>query len=198
MFTGIVEEVGTVEELETFHDSITVIIRASVVLEDVQIGDSISVSGVCLTVRTHTKTTFTADIMQETLLHSTLNHLKKGNTVNLERSMRMNDRIGGHFVAGHVDGTGTIQQMTELEGSTLYEVAVPEQLTKYMIKKGSVAINGTSLTIADIKENVMTVSIIPHTKDVTQFQTVMVGDPVNLEVDQLGKYVEKLLEGRAI
>lgn len=135
MFTGIVEEVGTIEELETFQDSITVTIRANVVLEDVQIGDSISVSGVCLTVRTHTKTTFTADIMQETLLHSTLNHLNKGNTVNLERSMRMNDRVGGHFVAGHVDGTGTIQQMTELEGSTLYEVAVPEQLTKYMIKK---------------------------------------------------------------
>ncbi|GAK08204.1 riboflavin synthase [Geomicrobium sp. JCM 19038] len=176
MFTGIVEEVGTIDELETFHDSITVIIRANVVLEDVQIGDSISVSGVCLTVRTHTKTTFTADIMQETLQHSTLNHLNKGNTVNLERSMRMNDRVGGHFVAGHVDGTGTIQQIKELEGSTLYEVVVPEQLTKYMIKKGSVAINGTSLTIADIKENVMTVSIIPHTKDVTQFQTIMVGD----------------------
>ncbi|CCO07052.1 Riboflavin synthase alpha chain [Desulforamulus hydrothermalis Lam5 = DSM 18033] len=165
-------------------------------LEDVKIGDSIAVNGVCLTVTTFGEGIFTADVMAETLARTNLKELRPGSKVNLERALRLGDRLGGHLVSGHVDGIGTIIGTARHDIATLVTVQAPDEVMKYIIKKGSVAIDGTSLTVVDFDRDKFQVSLIPHTAQVTVLGSKKIGDTVNLEADVLGKYIERLLQAR--
>ncbi|MEW6696159.1 MAG: riboflavin synthase [Bacillota bacterium] len=177
-------------------DSAKLHIFAAKVLEDVKIGDSIAVNGVCLTVTTFGEGAFTADVMAETLAKTNLRDLRPGSKVNLERALRLGDRLGGHLVSGHVDGVGTIAALEKYDIATLVTVQAPSQVMKYTIKKGSVAIDGTSLTVVDLDQDKFQVSLIPHTAHATVLGSKKVGETVNLEADMLGKYIERLLQGR--
>ena len=168
-------------------------IEASQVLEGTKIGDSISVNGVCLTVTTMTTQKFTADVMAETLRRSSLGSLKRGSQVNLERAMAADGRFGGHIVSGHIDGTGEIASLTREDNAVWVRISTPQPLLKYIVKKGSIAIDGISLTVADVTDTDFSVSIIPHTGAETTLLTRKKGDIVNLENDMIGKYVDKLL-----
>lgn len=161
-----------------------------------KIGDSIAVNGVCLTVTTFGEGAFTADVMAETLAKTNLRDLRPGSKVNLERALRLGDRLGGHLVSGHVDGVGTIAALEKYDIATLVTVQAPSQVMKYTIKKGSVAIDGTSLTVVDLDQDKFQVSLIPHTAHATVLGSKKVGETVNLEADMLGKYIERLLQGR--
>ncbi|GAB6157710.1 riboflavin synthase [Desulfotomaculum varum] len=165
-------------------------------LKDVKIGDSIAVNGVCLTVTTFGEGIFTADVMAETLARTNLKELRPGSKVNLERALRLGDRLGGHLVSGHVDGIGTVIGMARHDIATLVTVQAPPEVMKYIIKKGSVAIDGTSLTVVDFDRDKFQVSLIPHTAQVTVLGSKKIGDTVNLEADILGKYIERLLQAR--
>ena len=187
MFTGIVEEMGTVKAIRKGPHSAVGEIQAQVVLEDLHIGDSIAVNGVCLTATAFSPAGFTADVMHETLNRSALALLRPGSRVNLERALAAGGRFGGHIVAGHVDGVGTVQRITRDDN------AGPEIL-RYVVEKGSIAIDGISLTVARVDGQSFAISAIPHTVSVTTLAHRRVGDPVNLETDVLGKYVEKLLQ----
>jgi len=177
-------------------DSARLHILATRVLEDARIGDSIAVNGVCLTVTTFADGGFTADVMAETLDKTNLRELKPGGKVNLERALRLGDRLGGHLVSGHVDGVGTIVGLTKHDIATIVTIQAPEQVMKYIIKKGSVAIDGTSLTVVDFEQDKFQVSLIPHTAHATVLGGKKIGDSVNLEADVLGKYIERLLQSR--
>lgn len=193
MFTGIVEELGKVSHLEALGDAVRISITGPLVVSDANIGDSIAVNGVCLTVTTKSADGFTADVMQETLNRSTLGNLAAGDPVNLERPVTMATRLGGHMVQGHVDGMG---EVTEREVSDNWEVVTikpPKDLLKYIVGKGSITVDGTSLTIASVNAAVFTVSLIPETLSKTTLGIRQVGDKVNLEVDVMAKYVEKLI-----
>lgn len=193
MFTGIVEELGKVSHLEALGDAVRISITGPLVVSDANIGDSIAVNGVCLTVTTKSADGFTADVMQETLNRSTLGNLAAGDPVNLERPVTMATRLGGHMVQGHVDGMG---EVTEREVSDNWEVVTikpPKDLLKYIVEKGSITVDGTSLTIASVNAAVFTVSLIPETLSKTTLGIRQVGDKVNLEVDVMAKYVEKLI-----
>ena len=194
MFTGIVEEVGAVEAMERGR----LVIRASEVLSDVKVGDSISVNGACLTVTTHDESTFSVDVVPETLRRTNLGELKAGSPVNLERSMPAYGRFGGHMVQGHVDGTATIRSI-ESEGDALMVVFdAPSSVMRYVVEKGFIAVDGASLTIVQCDNFSFSITIIPHTRENTVFKTKQVGDSVNLEVDMVAKYVERLtMAGRA-
>lgn len=194
MFTGIIEEIGTVERIVRGGKSLQLAIAAKKVLEDVQLGDSISVSGVCLTVTTFTKTHFTADVMPETFKSTALAALTPGSRVNLERAMAANGRFGGHFVSGHVDGVGHIVSKKREENALYVTVSYPEELGRYFLYKGSIALDGTSLTLFGVTDDGVTVSLIPHTQDETILAAKGVGDPVNIECDMLAKYVGNMLE----
>lgn len=194
MFTGIIEEIGTVERIVRGGKSLQLAIAAQKVLEDVQLGDSISVSGVCLTVTTFTKTHFTADVMPETFTSTALAALTPGARVNLERAMAANGRFGGHFVSGHVDGVGHIVSKKREENALYVTVSYPEELGRYFLYKGSIALDGTSLTLFGVTDDGVTVSLIPHTRDETILAAKNVGDPVNIECDMLAKYVGNMLE----
>ncbi|SHF30721.1 riboflavin synthase alpha chain [Desulforamulus putei DSM 12395] len=165
-------------------------------LEDVKIGDSIAVNGVCLTVTAFGDGVFTADVMAETLAKTNLRDLRPGSKVNLERALRLGDRLGGHLVSGHVDGVGTIAGLEKHDIATLVTIKAPPQVMKYIIKKGSVAIDGTSLTVVDFHQEKFRVSLIPHTAQATVLGSKKIGDTVNLEADILGKYIERLLQAR--
>ncbi len=193
MFTGIVEETGIVKALSANTLPAKIQIQCNQVLNDTQIGDSIAVNGVCLTVTEISKTTFTADIMKETLERSSLGDLKVGNTVNLERAATLNTRLGGHIVSGHIDGTGKISIIEEIENTYWYTIKCNKMLLKLIVEKGSIAIDGISLTVAKVSHEDFQVSIIPHTLCETTLIEKKVGDKVNLENDIIGKYVEKLL-----
>ena len=193
MFTGIIEEVGTVKSI----GGGVLAINAQKVLEDVQLGDSIAVNGVCLTVTSFTSKGFTADVMPETLRRSSLGELKHGSPVNLERALTLSSRLGGHIVSGHIDGTGTISDMTREDNAVWVTVQTKPDLLKYMIEKGSIAIDGVSLTIVYVDDGCFKVSVIPHTGEETILLKKKPGDTVNLECDLIGKYVEKLLFGKA-
>lgn len=196
MFTGIVESLGTVADLEDRTDAIRLRIDAPAVMGDVRPGDSIAVNGVCLTVVDPTPTGFSADVMQETMRRSSLATLASGAQVNLERAVRASDRLGGHIVQGHVDCTGIIAAIDPREEWTVVRVDVPESMTRYMVEKGSICVDGVSLTIVTVDGAGFTVSLIPTTLAETTLGTRSVGDRVNIEVDVLAKYVERLLEQR--
>lgn len=193
MFTGLVEEIGNIKAINKGISSAEITIGAKLVLEDSKIGDSICTNGVCLTVTKKTVDSFTVDVMPETLRKSSLGELAPGSKVNLERALKVSDRLGGHIVSGHIDGVGTITNIKEEDNATWVTVQAEEELMKYIINKGSIAIDGTSLTVADVSDNSFKVSIIPHTKEMTILLSKKAGSIVNLECDVIGKYVEKLL-----
>lgn len=193
MFTGIVEEIGKVQNIKKNVKSFVLTIEGNKIFEDINIGDSISVNGVCLTVTTFTNNAFTADVMYETMSRSSLGQLKNGSHVNLERAMTANGRFGGHIVSGHIDGTGKIIKIEKDDNAIWYTIAVKDNLMKYIVEKGSIAIDGISLTIAKVTVDNFSVSIIPHTVQETILSHRSDGDIVNIENDVIGKYVEKLI-----
>ncbi|SEH81415.1 riboflavin synthase alpha chain [Ruminococcus flavefaciens] len=194
MFTGIIEEIGTVNSVKQSGSSSFIEIQAKKVLEDVHIGDSIAVNGVCLTVTHFDGGVFRADVMNETLSRSSLGKLTSGSPVNLERAMAANGRFGGHIVSGHIDGTGTVTDIKNDGIAVWYTVSAAPELLHYIVEKGSIAIDGISLTVAKVTETSFSVSIIPHTAAQTILGSRKVGDIVNLENDIIGKYVEKLMK----
>lgn len=193
MFTGIVEELGTLRGMGRGAHSVALTVGARDVLTDVSMGDSIAVNGVCLTVTSFTSNSFTADVMHETLNRSSLGGLKVGSAVNLERALAANGRFGGHIVSGHIDGTGTVQSIRKDDNSVWYTIRTVPEILRYIVEKGSIAIDGISLTVATVTKTDFSVSVIPHTAQHTNLSLRRVGDRVNLENDCIGKYVEKLL-----
>ncbi len=196
MFTGIIEEIGTIAEIRSTGESMIMKLEAKRVLEDVNLGDSIAVNGVCLTVTSYTKEHFTVDIMPETIRATSLRGLGRGAKVNLERAMSAGGRFGGHFVSGHVDGIGTIVEKTPADNAVYYRINVSSELSQYMVEKGSVAVDGTSLTIFAVDHDSFTISIIPHTLEETIIGSKGIGDCVNIECDMIGKYIERFLTKR--
>jgi riboflavin synthase len=194
MFTGIIEELGVVEALEDLGDAVRLSVRGPHVTTDVRLGDSIAVNGCCLTVAARDGETFTADVMRETLDKTSLGILQPGGRVNLERAVTATTRLGGHIVQGHVDGTGTVLSRTPSEHWELVEVSLPDDLSRYLVDKGSVTVDGVSLTVVSTgSDGSFTVSLIPETLARTTLGLKQAGDPVNLEVDVIAKYVERLL-----
>ena len=193
MFTGTIAELGTVERVTRGRVSAVIAIRAEHILSDLKIGDSVAVNGVCLTATGLTGHGFTADVMHETLDRSALAGLGPGSRVNLERAMAANGRFGGHIVAGHVDGVGTIAAIEQDDNAIWFTITAPAQVLRYVVEKGSIAIDGISLTVARVETDRFAVSVIPHTAAVTLLGQRRTGDRVNLESDLVGKYVERLL-----
>ncbi|WP_165253575.1 riboflavin synthase [Adlercreutzia sp. ZJ304] len=193
MFTGIIEEVGSVRSIKTGARGATISIAAQSVLSGTEIGDSIAVNGVCLTVRSLDASGFVADVMPETCARSTLGTLRCADAVNLERALRLADRLGGHIVSGHIDSTGQIKSITQDDNAVRIRVAANAQTMKYVVEKGSVALDGISLTVALITDSSFEVSIIPHTFENTTLSSKRVNDKLNIECDIIGKYVEKLI-----
>ena len=194
MFTGIIEEVGTIKQIARGQHSAVLTIQAQTVLEGTKLGDSIAVNGICLTVTRLLEDAFTADVMHETLNRSSLSRLTVGDAVNLERAMAANGRFGGHIVAGHVDGVGTISNIRRDDTAVWYTVQAAPAILRYVVEKGSVAIDGVSLTVAYVDEAVFKVSVIPHTQEETTLTGKPAGEVVNLENDMIVKYVEKLMK----
>ena len=193
MFTGIVEEVGVLKSIRRGASSAVLEIAARTVLEDIHLGDSIAVNGVCLTATSFTGSSFTADVMHETLDRSSLAALRPGSRVNLERAMAANGRFGGHIVAGHVDGVGTVLETKQDDNAVWYTISAGPEVLRYVVEKGSITIDGISLTVARVGPESFAISAIPHTVAVTVLKDRKAGDKVNLETDIIGKYVEKLL-----
>lgn len=193
MFTGIVEELGTIRAVRRGAHSAVLSIGAGLILSDLKTGDSVAVNGVCLTATGKDAGGFTADVMHETLNRSSLNGLTAGSHVNLERAMAADGRFGGHIVSGHIDGTGTVTGIRTDDNAVWFTVQAPPSLMRYIVEKGSVTIDGISLTVAAVGETWFSISAIPHTVAITLLGEKRVGDTVNLETDIIGKYVEKLL-----
>ena len=197
MFTGIVEELGEVTGWEELGDSARLTVSGPLVTSDAKHGDSIMVNGVCLTVVTNEQGCFTADVMKESLDRSSLGALSVGSRVNLERAVRLQDRLGGHLVQGHVDGTGEIVSRIPGDRWTVVRVTLPDDLDRYVVEKGSITVDGVSLTVSAVQPGWFEVSLIPTTLELTNLGRKGPGEPVNLEVDITAKYVEKLLGARA-
>ncbi|MEJ5996801.1 riboflavin synthase [Corynebacterium sp. H130] len=197
MFTGIIEELGRIDGIEDLGDSIRLRIGAQKVLEDAELGDSIAVNGVCLTVAERDNGSFVADCMQETLNRSSLGALNVGDAVNLERAAQVNARLDGHIVQGHVDATSPLLSREHSENWDVLRFELPDNLARYVVEKGSIAINGTSLTVSTLGDDFFEVSLIPVTLRDTVFGSLEVGNTVNLEVDVIAKYVERMLGDRA-
>ncbi|WP_291634199.1 riboflavin synthase [Clostridium sp.] len=193
MFTGLIEEVGEIKSIQNGGKSARITIKATKIMGGTKIGDSISTNGVCLTVTEFNKDSFSVDVMAETMRCSNLGKLKQGSLVNLERALMLSDRLGGHIVSGHIDGIGTIVDLYKEENAVWVSVETTVDTLKYIVHKGSITIDGISLTVAYVDENIFKVSIIPHTKGETTLLTKKIGDEVNLESDMMAKYVEKLL-----
>ena len=193
MFTGLVEEIGKIQSIVKSTKSAKIIIKANKVIMEAKIGDSISTNGVCLTITECTSNNFTVDVMAETMRRSNLNSLSPGDEVNLERALRACDRLGGHIVSGHIDGIGTVSNYEKEENAVWITISTKPEILRYIVEKGSIAIDGISLTVAYVDENEFKVSIIPHTKEVTTLLRKKLGDIINLECDVVGKYIEKLL-----
>ena len=198
MFTGIVEELGRVKAIERQADALRLTIEGPLVVSDANRGDSIAVCGTCLTVVEHDATSFTADVMQETLNLTSLAGIKVGDPVNLERAMTAATRFGGHVVQGHVDGLGEIISRTPSENWELVQVRIPKELMKYIVLKGSITIDGVSLTVNQVGEDFIGLSLIPETLALTTLGTKQPGDKVNVEADVMAKHIERLLEARNI
>lgn len=197
MFTGIVEEVGTLIAKKPGSASASLVISAPYVVHDVSLGDSIATNGVCLTVTSFDATSFCADVMHETLNRSTLGTLKPGDPVNLERAMSAQGRFGGHIVSGHIDGVGRITAIKRDDTAIWYTIGASSELLRYVVEKGSITLDGISLTVARVSAHDFSVSVIPHTQAHTNLVSKHVGDAINIECDVIGKYVEKLLAGDA-
>lgn len=193
MFTGIIEEIGVMKSIKKGSDSAVITIGARKVLEDIHLGDSIAMNGVCLTVTSFDHNSYSVDVMHETLNRTNLGQLKSGSRVNLERAMAANGRFGGHIVAGHCDGTGVITAMEKDDNAIWVNISCQKAILKYIVEKGSITIDGISLTVARVDDKSFAVSVIPHTGSNTTLLEKKAGDTVNLETDILGKYVEKLL-----
>ncbi len=193
MFTGLIEELGTVRRISSSGEGTDIVIAAKKVLSDLKIGDSIAVNGPCLTATAVDKNNFTAWAMPETLEKTNLRQLTTGSPVNLERAMTLNGRLGGHLVSGHIDAVITLAGREPQGGAIILTFAAPEELMRYIIPKGSVSLDGVSLTVIDVDENRFSVGLIPHTAGETTLGRKESGAPVNLEVDLIGKYVEKML-----
>jgi len=196
MFTGIIEELGKVTSIEQRGDNARVVIEARLITEDIHEGDSIAVNGVCLTALDVNGNSFAADVSRETLDRSTLGNLKPGAAVNLERSVIPATRLGGHLVQGHVDARGKFLSATDHGGSWTVRISYPPEIARYLVFKGSVAVEGISLTIAALSDDYFEVAIIPKTWQMTNFSQLQPGDEVNLEADVIAKYVERILEVR--
>jgi riboflavin synthase len=194
LFTGIVEEMGTIRSVRKGASSSVLTIGGEVIFSDLKLGDSVAVNGVCLTVTSYGSDWFTADVMHETLSRSSLRDARAGMKVNLERAMAADGRFGGHIVSGHIDGTGTITSTQRDDNAIWYTVEAPASIMRYIVEKGSVTIDGISLTVARVAKTSFMVSVIPHTAAVTVLGGKGAGDIVNLENDIIGKYVEKLLQ----
>ncbi len=197
MFTGIIEEVGVVRNVKMGAKSAVITIQASKVMEDIHPGDSIAMNGVCLTVTSFDRNSYSVDVMHETLRRTNLGTLKSGSRVNLERAMAADGRFGGHIVAGHVDGPGTILSMEKDDNAIWITVGANSSVLRYIVEKGSITIDGISLTVAEVDDKSFAVSVIPHTGANTTLLDKKPGDTVNLETDMIGKYVEKLLRCEA-
>ncbi|NJP38836.1 riboflavin synthase [Alkalicoccus luteus] len=196
MFTGIIEEKGKIVSMKETGKAIVMTVEAPEILSDVKLGDSIAVNGVCLTVASFEGSQFTVDLMPETVRATSLRLVGEGSEVNLERAMAAGGRFGGHFVSGHVDGTGIIKKKEADQNAVYVEIEVEPKLRQYLAMKGSVAVDGTSLTIFGLTDTSFTLSLIPHTLKETVMGSRQVGDPVNVECDMLAKYVEELLAVR--
>ena len=193
MFTGIIEDLGIVQAIQEGSHSAKLRILSTLILSDLKIGDSIAVNGICLTATTFDSSSFTVDVMPETLRKTNLGELKHGHKVNLERALTLTTRLGGHLVSGHIDGTGKIAKLISQDNAVVFEIQYPSSLAKYLVPKGSIAIDGTSLTIVDVEPQTFSVSLIPHTRGVTGLGHKKAGDTVNLEADVIAKYLEKLI-----
>ncbi|MBQ0108191.1 MAG: riboflavin synthase [Phascolarctobacterium sp.] len=193
MFTGLIEELGKVQSLTGAGESYQLSIEARTVLQDLAIGDSVAVNGACLTVVEKTPNSFTVDVMPETARRTVIGALHVGEGVNLERTLRFGDRLEGHLVAGHVEGVGRILHCQEDGNALVFRIGCDKTLIHYIIKKGSVAVDGISLTVTAVEENSFSVSVIPHTAAVTTLGFKRVGDKVNIETDLIGKYIEKFV-----
>jgi len=193
MFTGIIEELGKIKSAKKSGNSVALTLDASVVLSDVKLGDSIAVNGVCLTVTSFNTKSFTADVMPETMSRTNLGSLNMGAKVNMERALRVGDRLGGHMVSGHIDGLGEVVGTKRDDNAIWVTIAAPKNILKYIIEKGSIAIDGISLTVAYVDDEVFKVSIIPHTQDETTLCSLPSGAKVNLENDLTAKYIEKFI-----
>jgi riboflavin synthase len=194
VFTGLVEECGTIVSLEELSDAVRLTVSGPLVTSDAKHGDSIAVNGVCLTVVGESEGAFTADVMRETLVRSSLGSLSPGDFVNLERAARLDARIGGHLVQGHVDGTAQVAEIRPSENWTLVRFTLPTNLARYVVEKGSITVDGVSLTVVEAADDSFTVSLIPETLAATTLGSRAVGDLVNLEVDAIAKYVERLMQ----
>lgn len=198
MFTGIIEEIGVVQDIELNEKISRITINATEVLKGTKLGDSISTNGVCLTVTELLNNGYKADVMGETIKRSNLGRLKKGSLVNLERALTLSTRLGGHMVSGHIDGIGKIVNVEKKDIATWYTITASKEILKYVVEKGSIAIDGISLTIAFVDNKCFKVSIIPHTGEETTLSTKKVNDEVNLECDLVGKYIEKLIKNTEV
>lgn len=194
MFTGIIEETGTIRSVKRGTISASLRIEANLVLEDVKVGDSINTNGVCLTVTAFDSHGFEVDVMAETMRRTNLGSLAPGSKVNLERALRLSDRLGGHMVSGHIDGTGTITGIRKEENATWITLSAGSDITRYIVPKGSVALDGISLTVVDVVRTGFSVSIIPHTGEETTLLQKKTGEQVNIECDLTAKYIEKFLK----
>jgi len=194
LFTGIIEEIGVVKSIVSGANSCELTVSANLVLDGTKTGDSIAVNGVCLTVTKMTSDSFTADVMPETLRRSALGSLKSGSTVNLERAMAADGRFGGHIVSGHIDGTGKIISMKREKNAVWVKIEADSSILRLIVEKGSIAIDGISLTVAEVSGSSFSVSVIPHTAEKTTLLSKKIGDIVDLENDIIGKYVQRLME----
>lgn len=193
MFTGIIEELGQVISLKKGNKSATLTLKGNKIFEDLKLGDSVAVNGVCLTATKISGNTFMADVMNETFHRSSLGNLKKGDVVNLERAMAANGRFGGHIVAGHVDDVGELVSIKKDDNAVWFTIKASKKIMKYCIEKGSITLDGISLTIAKLTQDTLSVSMIPHTIENTNFGVKKIGDLINLENDMVGKYIDKLI-----
>jgi riboflavin synthase len=194
MFTGIIEETGSVKAIHRGGKSMKITVSASLIPGDLKLGDSINTNGVCLTVVAFDKESFSVDAVPETLERSSLSQLRTGSEVNLERAVRLSDRLGGHLVSGHIDGTGIIRKIWAEDNAWWLRIEAGAGLLKYMVPKGSVALEGISLTLVDVSESSFTVSVIPHTWEMTTLKSKKTGDVLNIECDIIAKYTEKLVK----
>lgn len=192
MFTGIIEEKGTIEQIVNGTKSCRLIIKADKIFDDLKIGDSVAVNGVCLTTAEMSPPFFTADVMAETMRRTNFSLLSEGSHVNLERAMQLNGRFGGHIVSGHVDGIGTIISMIREDNAVWIKIMTNAKILKYIVEKGSITLDGISLTVVEVKNNSFSVSIIPHTESETTLSEKKNGDKINIENDIIGKYIDKL------
>jgi riboflavin synthase len=197
MFTGIIEELGIIKNIERGSQSIKLSISCMEIMKDIHLGDSIAVNGICLTANFIGRGFFTADVMPETMRKTNLGELDLSQKVNLERALKLSDRLGGHFVSGHIDGTGILAAKVGEDNATWFTIKATESIMKYIILKGSVCLDGTSLTVAYADEECFKVSLIPHTSDITTLGEMAIGDKINIECDIIAKYIEKLVCSKA-